>query len=75
MLWRTGRRHPQESDDVTASASQYGFTELLLLAVDKNKERKGLGRSLVAYVHECARAAGSECLIVLSNGHKPTRTA
>jgi GNAT superfamily N-acetyltransferase len=42
----------------------------LLLAVDKNKERKGLGRSLVAYVHECARAAGSERLIVLSNGHK-----
>jgi hypothetical protein len=53
-----------------ASASQYGFTELLLLAVDKNEERKGLGRSMVDYVQECALSAGSERLIVVSNGHK-----
>jgi GNAT superfamily N-acetyltransferase len=52
-----------------ASASQCNFTELLLLAVDQREERKGLGRSMVAYVHECARAAGSERLIVVSNGH------
>ena len=52
-----------------ASASQRNFTELLLLAVDRNEERKGLGRSMVEYVHECARAAGSERLIIVSNGH------
>ena len=52
-----------------ASASQSSFTELLLLAVDCNKERKGYGRSMVEYVHERARAAGSERLIIVSNGH------
>jgi hypothetical protein len=52
-----------------ASASQRNFTELLLLAVDRNEERKGLGRSMVEYVHDCARAVGSEQLIVVSNGH------
>jgi len=52
-----------------ASASQRNFTELLLLAVDRNEEHKGLGRSMVEYVHDCARAVGSEQLIVVSNGH------
>jgi hypothetical protein len=29
----------------------------------------GLGRSMVEYVHNCARAVGSERLVVVSNGH------
>ena len=44
------------------------WSELLLLAVDKEEERRGYGGAMVAFVKRLCAEAGSKSLCVVSNG-------
>lgn len=46
---------------------EHTFSEVLLFAVDKTEERRGLGHALVAYTKLCSARAGSDRVLIMSN--------
>ena len=46
--------------------------QVVLFAVDKRYERRGIGRCMMAAVHHFAREKGAEFLVVLSNSPPST---
>ena len=51
-----------------ATSRKEAWSELLLLAVDKEEERRGYGGAMVAFVKRLCAEAGSKALCVVSNG-------
>jgi GNAT superfamily N-acetyltransferase len=53
---------------VPAASRREGWSELLLLAVRRDEERRGYGTAMVEYVRRLSAASGASLLVVISNG-------
>ena len=53
---------------VPAASRREGWSELLLLAVRRDEERRGYGTAMVEYVRRLSTASGASLLVVISNG-------